>query len=176
MSASRRGLRRPLKPRNRTGCLRDIDFPAPAPPKAAQSGKDDTGRLISGNRAEWLSDEVAIDFPSVSSVLDRMRESFFRGEREAALSAEIVVTPQEAFYGTLVPLHVPLRRTCPRCGGRGEIWAEWCASCQGTGEVAAVEPVRLRLPPGVREGATFRFSVGPQSAPPTFVEVRITIR
>jgi DnaJ-class molecular chaperone len=133
-------------------------------------------RLISGNRAEWLSDEVAIDFPSVSSVLDRMRESFFRGEREASLSAEIVVTPQEAFYCTLVPLHVPLRRTCPRCGGRGEIWAEWCASCRGAGEVAAVEPVRLRLPPGVREGATFRFSVGPQSAPPTFVEVRITIR
>src|SRR5258705_6719011 len=28
-------------------------------------------------RAEWLTDEVAIDFPSVASVLDRIRESFF---------------------------------------------------------------------------------------------------
>src|SRR3712207_2668967 len=28
-------------------------------------------------RAEWLADEVAIDFPSVSSVLDRMRHAFF---------------------------------------------------------------------------------------------------
>ena len=30
-------------------------------------------------RAEWLTDEVAIDFPSVASVLDRMRDSFFGG-------------------------------------------------------------------------------------------------
>jgi len=75
-----------------------------------------------------------------------------------------------------VPLHVPLRRTCPRCGGRGEAWAEWCAECGGIGEIAAVERVRLRVPAGVREGATFRFSVGPLGAPQTVVDVRITIR
>ena len=92
------------------------------------------------------------------------------------MSAEIVVSPREAFDGTLVPLHVPLRRTCPRCGGRGEVWADWCAACGGAGEISAMERVRLRLPAGVREGATFRFSVSPQSAPRTFVQVRITIR
>jgi DnaJ-class molecular chaperone len=133
-------------------------------------------RLIAGSRAEWMADEVAIDFPSVSSVLDRMRDSFFRGEREAAFSAEVILSPQEAFHGTFVPLHVPLRRTCPRCGGRGEVWADWCAACRGVGEISAVERVRLRLPAGVREGATFRFSVSPRSAPRTFIEVRITIR
>jgi molecular chaperone DnaJ len=133
-------------------------------------------RFQSSARADWMADEVAIDFPSVASVLDRMRDSFFRGERDNALSAEIVVTPQEAFHGTLVPLHIPLRRTCPRCGGRGEVWADWCAACGGVGEMASVERVRLRLPAGVREGASFRFSVGPQGASRTFVEVRITIR
>jgi DnaJ-class molecular chaperone len=133
-------------------------------------------RLIAGTRAEWMADEIAIDFPSVSSVLDRMRDSFFRGERETALSAEVILSPQEAFHGASVPLHVPLRRTCPRCGGRGEVWADWCAACGGAGEISAMERVRLRLPAGVREGATFRFSVSPQSAPRTFVEVRITIR
>ncbi len=76
-----------------------------------------------GTRADWMGDEVAIDFPSVSSLLDRMRHSFFGGPRESPLSAEIVLTPQEAFWGALVPLHVPLRRTCPRCGGRGEVWS-----------------------------------------------------
>lgn len=133
-------------------------------------------RLHGGGRAEWMADEIAIDFPSVSSLLDRMRDSFFRGEGDSAVSAEIVVSPREAFDGTLVPLHVPLRRTCPRCGGRGEVWADWCAACGGVGEIASVERVRLRLPPGVREGASFRFSVSPQGAPRTFVEVRITIR
>ena len=133
-------------------------------------------RLTARTTADWLTDEVAIDFPSVSSVLDRMRDSFFGPAREPALSAQVIVTPQEAFWGALVPLHVPLRRTCPRCGGRGEVWAEWCVACRGAGEVSTAHEVRLRVPAGVREGATFRFSVTPQGAPQTFVEVRITIR
>ena len=133
-------------------------------------------RLTAGSCADWLADEVAIDFPSVSSVLDRMRDSFFGLAREATLSAEIIVSPQEAFWGAVVPLHVPLRRTCPRCGGRGEVWAEWCVGCRGAGEISAAHEVRLRVPAGVREGARFRFSVTPQGAPQTFVEVRITIR
>jgi DnaJ-class molecular chaperone len=134
------------------------------------------GRLLSCVKTEWLADEVAIDFPSVASVLDRMRDSFFGDSREPFLSAEVVVSPQEAFWGVLVPLHVPLRRTCPRCGGRGEVWEEWCSGCRGAGEIPAEHKMRLRVPAGVREGATFRFSVAPQGAPQTFVEVRITIR
>jgi molecular chaperone DnaJ len=133
-------------------------------------------RLLATSRTDWLADEVAIDFPSVSSVLDRMRDSFFGGAPEAALSAEIVVTPHEAFWGVLVPLDVPLRRTCPRCGGRGEVWSEWCVACVGAGEVSTTHEMRLRVPAGVREGTRFRFSVAPQGAPQTFVEVRITIR
>jgi molecular chaperone DnaJ len=133
-------------------------------------------RLLAGGRTEWLADEVAIDFPSVSSLLDRMRDSFFGDARESFLSAEIVVSPQEAVWGVLVPLHVPLRRTCPRCGGRGEVWEEWCASCRGAGEIRDTHEMRLRVPAGVQEGATFRFTIAPPGAPQTGVEVRITIR
>ncbi|MEP6914611.1 MAG: DnaJ domain-containing protein, partial [Acidobacteriota bacterium] len=133
-------------------------------------------RLLAVSRSDWLADEVAIDFPSVSSVLDRMRDSFFGAAPEAALSADIVVTPHEAFWGVLVPLHIPLRRTCPRCGGRGEVWSDWCVTCVGVGEVAGKHEIRLRVPAGVREGTRFRFSVAPQGAPQTFVDVRITIR
>lgn len=132
--------------------------------------------LMSRGRADWLADEIAIDFPSVASVLDRMRDSFFAETRDVSLSAEVVLTPQEAFWGALVPLDVPLRRTCRRCGGRGEVWNDWCAACGGVGEVAAVHEMRLRVPAGVREGARFRFSVAPTGAPQTSVEVRITIR
>lgn len=133
-------------------------------------------RLSVGGRADWLTDEVAIDFPSVSSVLDRMRHSFFGAAPEAALSADVIVTPQEAFWGALAPLHVPLRRTCLRCGGRGEVWSEWCALCGGVGDLSAPQAMRLRVPAGVREGARFRFIVAPAGAPPTLVEVRIAIR
>ncbi len=127
-------------------------------------------------RAEWLGDEVAIDFPSVASVLDRMQHAFFGATAEAALSAEILLTPEEAFWGTTVPLDVPLRRTCPRCGGRGEVWEDWCATCGGAGEIAATHEVHLRVPAGVHEGARFRFSITSPGAPATTVEIRVTLR
>ena len=124
----------------------------------------------------WFADEIAIDFPSVSSVLDRMRDAFFMAEPLVTLSAEMVLTAREAFDGVTVPFDVPLRRTCGRCGGRGEVWTEWCSACGGLGEVAATHPVRVLVPPRVREGATFRFSVTPPGSPSTVIEVRISIR
>ena len=124
----------------------------------------------------WFADEVAIDFPSVASVLDRMREAFFSTELPVTLSAELVVSAREAFHGVTVPLDVPLRRTCPRCGGRGEVWTEWCVTCAGLGEVAAAHPLLVQVPAGVREGARFLFSVTPPGAPSTVVEVRVSIR
>lgn len=130
-------------------------------------------------RADWvgpLNDEVDIDFPSIANVLDRMRHAFFGVSPSVSRSAVIVLTPREAFLGVTVPLDVALRRTCPCCGGRGETWAEWCAACGGLGEVSIVHPMRVRVPAGVREGTMFRFSVMPPGAPPTVVEVRVSIR
>ena len=129
-----------------------------------------------GDSVAPLDDEVAIDFPSVANVLDRMRHSFFGVGHVASLTAEIVLTAREAFAGVTVPLDVPLRLTCPRCGGRGETWAEWCVTCGGLGEVLASHEMRVRVPAGVRQGATFRFSVTPPAAPATVIEVRVSIR
>jgi molecular chaperone DnaJ len=137
-------------------------------------------RALSRQGAEaattWFSDEVAIDFPSVASVLDRMRDAFFTAEPAITLSAELTVTPREAFAGVTVPFDVPLRRTCSRCGGRGEVWNEWCATCAGVGEVAAAHAVQVRVPAGVSHGETFRFSLTAPGAPSTIIEVRIVIR
>jgi DnaJ-class molecular chaperone len=126
--------------------------------------------------ADWFSDEIAIDFPSVASVLDRMRDAFFGAEAAVTLRAPMVLSAREAFDGLTVPLDVPLRRTCPRCGGRGEVWNEWCPQCAGIGEVSAAHSLRVRVPAGVRDGARFRFSVTPPGSPSTVVEVRISIR
>jgi len=127
--------------------------------------------------ARWdlLSDEVAIDFPSVSGLLDSMRHAFF-GAALNDLSAEIVLTPREAFHGAVIPFGVPVRQTCPDCGGRGETWQEWCDLCGGHGDIRGFCEVELRVPAGVREGARFRFSVMPAGAPYTIVDVRISIR
>ena len=97
---------------------------------------------------ECFADEIAIDFPSVGRVVERMRDAFL-GERVDAdvLRAEVSLSQREAFGGLVVPLEVPVRGTCPHCGGRGETWTEPCDLCRGTGESLFHHPVRVSVPP-----------------------------
>lgn len=125
---------------------------------------------------DWFADEVAIDFPSLHGLVDRIREGFFGANRRAPLSAEIIVSRFEAARGVLVPLDVPVRTACPACGGRGEIWMERCPTCLGTGESRLFHHVRLTVPPGVRDGARFRFSLTSPETSATTVEIRISVR
>jgi len=109
-------------------------------------------------------------------VLDRMRHSFFGRERRPERVPDIVVTPQEAFWGTVVSLDVPVTRTCVRCGGRGEVWNEWCADCAGEGDLAGRQAVRVRIPPGVQDGTRIRFRVTAAGIRHTLVDARLHIQ
>jgi hypothetical protein len=125
---------------------------------------------------DCLADEVHRDFPSVLNVLDRMRHSFFGDPSRRGDGPEIVVTPHEAFWGAVVPLDVPVRRTCAGCGGRGEVWNDWCVACGGVGDCDDRQPVRLRVPAGVRDGSRIRFRVAAPGTRPTLIDARINIR
>ena len=137
---------------------------------------DITGDDPAVSVAGVLADEVHLDFPSVLSVLDRMRESFFGAARRPDRAPDIVVTPHEAFWGATVPLDVPVTRTCPCCGGRGEVWSEWCADCRGEGDLPARQPVRVRIPPGVQDGTRVRFRVSAAGVREALVDARVRIR
>lgn len=139
---------------------------------AERSGK--AGRKAARN--EWFADEVAIDFPSVSDLLDSMRHAFFGANSTEELSAEIILSPLEATEGVTIPVGIPIRQTCLRCGGRGETWQESCHLCGGCGDVHALHDIELRVPAGVRGGERIRFSVMPPGAPITRVDVRISVR
>jgi hypothetical protein len=126
---------------------------------------------------ECFADEIAIDFPSVGCVVDRMRDAFLGERRDAdLLRAEVSLSQREAVDGLVVPLEVPVRATCPNCGGRGETWAELCDLCDGRGESSFQYPVRVSVPPGVANGARFRFRVTSPDVSPVRVEVRVAIR
>jgi molecular chaperone DnaJ len=125
---------------------------------------------------EWCADEVAIDFPAIDEVLDRMRAAFFGAhDGPPPLSVDVVVTPHEAFYGSVVPLDVPVRGVCAACGGRGETWPEPCGHCHGTGERVEAHRLRLILPAGTRPGTIIRVTVAPPSAPATPVDVHVVV-
>ena len=126
---------------------------------------------------ECFADEIAIDFPSVGRVVDRMRDAFLGEQPDAdVVSAEVCVSEQEARRGLVVPLEVPIRGTCPSCGGRGETWTEPCHRCLGTGDSFFRHPVRVALPARVADGATFRFRVSSPHAASVRVEVRVAVR
>ena len=125
---------------------------------------------------DYLADEVDVDFPSVLTVLDSMRQSFFGEPARFESGPDVVVTPREAFWGATVPLGVPVRRTCAECGGRGEIWSDWCAECAGIGDLPAFQAVNLRVPPGVQDGARVRFRVAVPGIRETLIDARIVIK
>ena len=126
---------------------------------------------------ECFADEIAIDFPSVGRVVDRMRAAFLgEGDRDVLLRAEVSLSPREAVDGLVVSLDVPVRATCPNCGGRGETWTEPCDLCDGSGAARLEYPVRVSVPAGVADGARFRFRLKSPDSTPVRVELRIAVR
>lgn len=123
-----------------------------------------------------FDDEVAIDFPSIDAVVDRMRAALLGSEREpVARFAAISLTPREALTGTTVSLELPLRCTCRACGGRGESWTESCGSCAGSGERSMPHRFTVSVPPGVADGTRFRLLLAPPQELPTRVEVTVLV-
>jgi hypothetical protein len=126
---------------------------------------------------ECFADEIAIDFPSVGRVVERMRDAFLGEHVDGdVLHGEVALSPREAFAGLVVSLNVPVRVTCPHCGGRGETWTERCDLCHGTGETRLDHPVKVSVPPRVADGARFRFRFKSPDASMVRVEVRVAIR
>jgi hypothetical protein len=123
-----------------------------------------------------FADEVAIDFPAVGDKVARMRHAFV--ESDAAvdwLRAEIQLSRQQAGVGVAVPIELPVRSTCPHCGGRGEVWGDGCEPCLGSGYAFKQQTLTVSVPPGVSDGARFTFSVSAPHGLRTRVEVRVAV-
>ena len=124
---------------------------------------------------QWFGDDAAVDFPSTDGAIERIRTGFLAHERTPPLRASLQVAREDAAWGVTLPLDVPLRYNCRHCGGRGESWGQLCESCEGAGTQLSVERFRVRVPAGVRDGSTFRFSLTPRHHPTTRVELRVQL-
>jgi hypothetical protein len=123
-----------------------------------------------------FDDEIAIDFPSLAAVVERMREDFLGDETaERAHNTAISLSPRQAFAGATIPLDIPVRHTCAHCGGRGETWAEPCTRCAGSGQCFRSHQVRVLVPAGVTDGTRFRFLVATPHGVPTRIEVTVLV-
>jgi hypothetical protein len=131
---------------------------------------------MSFDTSKCFADEAAIDFPSVGDLVARAREAFLGdGGLGDVVSADVWLSPEDAFTGAVVPIHVIVRETCAECGGRGERWPDACRACDGMGEWFRRQPIRLTVPPGVHDGARIRVRVPRALAAPARIDVRVAI-
>ena len=70
-------------------------------------------------------------------------------------------------------------RTCPACGGAGEVIREKCPTCAGSGHGQTRSRLEVKIPAGVNSGTHLKLSgkgdVGPQGGPPgdLYVVIRV---
>ncbi|HKS38366.1 MAG TPA: J domain-containing protein [Verrucomicrobiae bacterium] len=88
----------------------------------------------------------------------------FRGDvgefsqRGQDVEADILVTLEEAFHGSIRPVSLRRDVACERCQGSGERNGRPCPTCAGAGSVPKVENYQVKIPPGVREGQRLRLA------------------
>jgi DnaJ-class molecular chaperone len=95
-----------------------------------------------------------------------------RPVRPGSLSGEILLTPDEAAAGGVLPLDIPVEAVCHACGGTGGALFG-CPRCDGNGSLQRRLPIPLRIPAGVRDGATFQVTVDDPSVLSVVLTVHI---
>jgi molecular chaperone DnaJ len=58
-----------------------------------------------------------------------------------------------------------MTQACPRCNGEGETVDDPCKTCRGQGRVRKEAEIKVKIPPGIYDGATLRISGEGEAAP-----------
>ncbi len=58
-----------------------------------------------------------------------------------------------------------MSQTCPRCAGEGQTPEDPCKDCRGQGRVRRMTELKIKIPPGIYDGATLRISGEGEAAP-----------
>jgi DnaJ-class molecular chaperone len=95
--------------------------------------------------------------PSFDAMFDRLVRNFTRigvpkAERVEPLNCDVVLSPEEAARGGILPIAVPVFEACPECGGSGHTWLFPCLHCDHSGMVEQAVTLRLEIPSMVRAG------------------------
>jgi hypothetical protein len=147
-------------------------------PRRSDASRAALETLVPHERAyrRSFADEVAIDFPSSRAAIEFFRRDHVDPEASCATTrAEITISADQAGAGTMVPLDVSVPCTCVRCGGRGEVWSEPCAPCDGRGQELRQQRLTVAVPPGVEHGDRFSFNLSLPRGPRTRVDVRVAV-
>jgi molecular chaperone DnaJ len=122
-----------------------------------------------------FADEAGIDFPALAVAVERMRHALVGDEADRAIDVPVAVGRERARCGGDVSVRLPVRRTCERCGGRGEAWDEVCGPCAGAGHTEERREVTIALPRGVNEGDRLFVRLAGRHVVPTAMTLHVTL-
>jgi len=134
-----------------------LDFHERADPTAQTASDADVageGELLAPEPIRVVSDPDSVR-PSLEAMHMRFRRNFPgvhvpKSERAEGLNIEVVLTPEEAMRGGIVPLAIPVWERCPECRGSGRDWGFPCFACGGEGVIESERTVKVRIPRMVR--------------------------
>lgn len=73
-----------------------------------------------------------------------------------------------------------IERTCPACGGRGEVITDPCADCSGSGKVVEEKSLSINVPAGIEDGTRIRLAgegeAGARGGPPGDLYIFMSVR
>jgi molecular chaperone DnaJ len=110
-----------------------------------------------GFRGVPLADIFARQSPSPEELFHHRWSNFDsvsrpKSEGFESLTVEVVLAAEEAQLGGRVQVNIPVRATCPACGGSGAAGFYECWRCAGHGALTTEYPVLVPYPPGTHDG------------------------
>ncbi len=81
-----------------------------------------------------------------------------RPRRGRDVDYPVEVTLEEAYRGTNRILGLQTEEPCASCGGTGRIQNVLCSACRGSGAVARLKRLEVKIPPGVKGGSRVRIA------------------
>jgi molecular chaperone DnaJ len=93
----------------------------------------------------------------------------------ASLTAEVVVSTEDARRGVTLSLDIPASTTCDACAGTGGSFFD-CERCGGEGALAHRLPVPVHVPAGSRDGIVFEVRTGEPVVPAILLTVHVQRR
>lgn len=152
----------------------------------AMSGGRETARPDRGVPPGFVTEPLSVlhgearHQPSWDAIRERFLRNFTglrvpKGEVAEGLNVEVVLSPQEAARGVVVPIEVPTFAACPACDGIGHDWELPCALCRAEGSVERAETVGLRIPPRVRPGSLYEIALDPLGVQSFYLRVHVFV-
>ena len=81
-----------------------------------------------------------------------------RPRRGRDIEYPVEVTLEEAYHGANRVLSLETTQACLGCSGTGRIQNVLCSACQGSGVVAGLKRLEVKIPPGVKDGSRVRIA------------------